>query len=346
MDSTQPGLRSNATGGDTPTRRAALGALAALVAVSAAPAARAQAGRYPNKSIRIVVPFAAGGTIDTVARDVIKQLAESLGQAIYLDAKPGANGVLGTDIVAHSPADGYTLLLVTGSLVVNPAIYKKLPYDPVRDLVPITAIAKAQGHLLVVNPALPVSSVKELVALSLKPGSELNYSSPGIGNTLHLSGEMFKHNTGARITHVPYKGSPQALNAVIANEVQMEFTPPALAMPFIKAGKVKVLAYTGPERLPEMPDIPIMAEAGVPNMVVEGSWVGLFCPTGTPAEAQARLYSALDEIIRRPAVRESISANGSGYLADGRPPAAFARQVQADMARYAEAVRLAGIQPE
>ncbi|MES2183047.1 MAG: tripartite tricarboxylate transporter substrate binding protein [Pseudomonadota bacterium] len=327
-------------------RRTALAALAATAATWPVLAAHAQAGPYPTKSIRVVVPFAAGGTIDTVARDVIKQLADSLGQAIYLDARPGANGVLGTDIAAHATPDGYTLLLVTGSLVVNPAIYKKLPYDPVRDLTPITAIAKAQGHLLVVNPALPVSNVQELIALSLKPGSELNYSSPGVGNTLHLSGELFKHNTGARITHVPYKGSPQALNAVIANEVQMEFTPPALAMPFIKAGKLKVLAYTGPERLPEMPGIPIMAEAGVANMVVEGSWVGLFCPTGTPAEVQARIYSALDEIIKRPAVRDSIAANGSGYLADGRPPAAFARQVQADMARYAEAVRLAGIQPE
>lgn len=324
-------------------RRTALALLAAGATGHLAPA-WGQAGRYPNKAIRIVIPFAVGGTIDTVCRETVELLARELGQPIYFDAKAGANGVLGTDIVARSAPDGYTLLLVTGSFTVNPSIYRRLPYDPVRDFTAITSIARAVGLILVTHPSVPAGSVQELVALTRR--SDLNYSSPGIGNTLHLCMELFKQRTGARVTHVPYKGSAIALNAVIANEVQMEFTPPALAAPFLKAGKLKALATTGPARLADYPELPTMAEAGVQDMVFEGSWIGLFCPSATPREVVDRLYTAIAGLLQRPAVRESIMANSSGYLPDGRSPADFGRQVTADFARFGEAVKLAGIQPE
>ncbi|MES2184830.1 MAG: tripartite tricarboxylate transporter substrate binding protein [Pseudomonadota bacterium] len=324
-------------------RRMALAVMAAGAAGTLVPA-WAQAGRYPNKAIRIVVPFAAGGTIDTESRPIIDLLSKELGQPIYLDARPGANGVLGTDIVAHAPPDGYTLMLVTQSFTVNPAIYRKLPYDPVRDLTPVTSIAKALGLVLIMHPSVQAKTVQELVALSQR--SELNYSTPGVGNTLHLCMELFKQRTGARITHVPYKGSSLALNAVVANEVQMEFTPLGLAAQFIKAGRLKALATSGSERLADLPDVPTMAESGVKDMVFYGSWIGMFCPSATPREVVDKLYTTIAAILQRPAVRDAIASNGSGHLADGRSPAEFRKQVTEDFATFAEAVKAAGIQPE
>jgi tripartite-type tricarboxylate transporter receptor subunit TctC len=327
-----------------PRRRTALAALAATAATWPAVAVHAQAAPYPNKAIRIVVPFAAGGTVDSIARDTVNELAKSLGQGVYFDNKPGANGILGTDIVAHSPADGYTLLLVTGSFTVNPYLYRKLPYDVRKDFVPITSLARALGLLLVVNPSVPANNVQELVALSHKPGVDLNYSSPGAGNTLHLCMEYFKQRTGARITHVPYKGTPQALNAVIANEVQMQFTTAVLAMPFVKTGKLKALAFSGPERVPGI-EVPTMAEAGVKDMVYEGSWVGLFGPAGMPQQAQDRLAAEVARIEKRPEIIASIAASGS-HVADGRPQAEFKRQIQDDLKRFADLVKMAGVEPE
>ena len=327
----------------TASRRTAMAMAVAGTLGTLAPA-WAQASSYPTRAIRIVVPFAAGGTIDTVCRGPIELLSKELGQPVILDARPGANGVLGTGIVALAPPDGYTLLLVTGSFAVNPSIYRKLPYDPMRDFTPIASIARAVGLMLVVHPSVPAKNVQELVALTKR--GDLNYSSSGTGNTLHLYMELFKQSTGARVTHVPYKGSAVAINAVVANEVQMAFATPVLANSLIKAGRLKALAVAAPARLADYPETPTLVESGAKDVALDGSWIGLFCPAGTPREVVDRLYTAIDVVLKRPAVRESIMANGSGYLADGRSPPEFAKQVATDLVKFAEAVKAAGIQPE
>ena len=299
-----------------------------------------------SRVLRIVIPFPAGGTIDTIARKLAPELGDRLGQRLVIDNRAGANGIVGTDAVAKAPPDGNTLLLVTASFAVNPSAYRKLPYDALRDFVPITPVARGVGLVLAVHPSVKADSVGELVRLSKAPGSQLNYSSPGVGNTVHLATELFKQRTGAQITHVPYKGSAPALNALLAGEVQVEILPPGIALAHIKAGKVKVLAFTGGQRLKEMPDIPTMAEAGVANMVFEGTWIGLFAPGGTPKPAVDRIYKELREMLANPVHQEHVRADGSGYVADGRPPEAFARVVREDVERYASIVKTAGIEPE
>ncbi len=321
-----------------PRRRTAL---AALAATAAWPMARA-ATIWPDKPIRIVIPFAAGGTVDVISRDAVNELGKALGQNAYFDNKPGANGILGTDIVAHAPPDGYTLLLVTGSFTANPFLYKKLPYDVQRDFVPLTSFGRALGLILVVNPKVPANSVQELVALSRR--TDFNYSSAGVGNSTHLCMEFFKQRTGLRATHVPYKGIAVGINAVLANEVQMQFTTSVVAMPFIKSGQLKALAFTGPERVAGI-DVPTMAEVGVKDMVYEGSWLGLFAPTGTPQAVQDRLCAEIARIERRPEIIAQVAATGS-HVADGRPQAAFKQQIRDDLKRYAELIKLAGVEPE
>jgi tripartite-type tricarboxylate transporter receptor subunit TctC len=281
-----------------------------------------------------------------VARKLSRDLGERLGQSIVIENRAGANGIMGTDAVAKSPPDGYNLLLVTASFAVNPSVYRKLPYDPFKDFTPITPIARGVGFVLAVHPSVPANSVAELVRLSRRPGAALNYSSPGIGNTVHLATEMFKLRTGAVMQHVPYKGSAPALNALLAGEVQVEILPPGIALTNIKAGKMKVLAFTGAKRLPEMPTVPTMAEAGIANMVFEGTWIGLFAPGGTPRPVVDRIYKELRELLATPAAQEVIQSGGSGYVADGRPPEEFAQLLRQDVERYGEVVKAAGIEAE
>lgn len=325
-------------------RLAALGVLCL-----AAPASFAQAPgapKFPQKPLRIIVPFPAGGTIDSVARVLSVELGERLGQSVIVDNRAGANGIMGTDLVAKAPADGHTLLLVTASYAINPSAYKKLPYDVLNDFVPVTAVARGIGFVLATHPSVKADSVGELVKLTQQPGASFNYSSPGIGNTVHLATELFKQRTGAKMLHVPYKGSAPALNALLAGEVQVEILPPGIAQTHIKAGKMKVLAFTGGSRLKDMPDIPTMAEAGVNNMVFEGTWIGMFAPGGTPRPIVDQIYREVKAILDTPKMRDAIEAGGSGYVADGRPPEAYARQVREDVERYAEVMRAAGIEPQ
>ena len=210
----------------------------------------------------------------------------------------------------------------------------------------MTPVARGVGLVLAVHPSVPAHSVSELVALSKRPGATLNYSSPGVGNTVHLATELFKLRTGAVLQHVPYKGSAPALQALLAGEVQAEILPPGIALAHIRAGKVKLLAFTGSKRLPELPDVPTMAEAGVRDLVFEGTWIGLFATGGTPRPIVERIYKEFREMLAQPATQEVIRGGGSGYLADGRPPEEFARLLRQDVERYAEVVKAAGIEPE
>jgi tripartite-type tricarboxylate transporter receptor subunit TctC len=323
-------------------RRFALSALACAAGL----AVPAWAQGFPNRPVRIIVPFPPGGTIDQIARKISTELGERLGQAVVIDNRAGANGIMGTDLVAKSAPDGHSMLLVTASFAVNPSVYRKLPYDVLKDFTPITPVARGVGFVLAVHPSVKANTVAELVKLSKQPGVSLNYSSPGIGNTVHLATEMFKMRTGAVMQHVPYKGSAPALNALLSGEVQVEILPPGIALTNIKSGKVKVLAFTGETRLPEMPDIPTMAEAGVTNMVFEGTWIGLFAPAAVPKPVIDRIFKEMQELLANPEAQAAIKSGGSGYVADGRPPQAFAKQLREDVERYAEVVRAASIEAE
>ena len=302
-------------------------------------ALQAQAEGYPSRPIRLVAPFPAGGTADAIARTVANEVASTLGQSFVIDNRSGANGIIGTEIVAKAPSDGHTLLHVTGSFVINPSIYRKLPYDIFRDFAPVTNVVLGTGYLMLLNPNVPAANVKELIALA--KAQKLTYSSPGVGNTLHLAAELFNVRSGVKLTHVPYKGVAPAMNAVMAGEVQVTFMPPTVVAPLVKAGRVKAIAFTGAKRWSVMPDLPTMTEAGVRNLELTGSWHGWFAPAGTPAAIVSRLQREVHRALQVAKVRDFIVEGG--YEPDGSTPAEFRKFVRSEFERYAEMVKIAGV---
>ena len=299
----------------------------------------AQAQPYPTRPIRLVVPFAAGGTADVLARGIVNEASTQLNQPFVIDTRGGANGIIGTDIVAKAPADGYTLLYVTASFVINPHTYVKLPYDVFRDFDAVTNAVLGTGYLVAIHPAVAANSVKELVALARD--GKVSYSSPGVGNTLHLAAELFATRAGVKLLHVPYKGVAPAWNAVLAGEVQLTLIPPTIALAQIKAGRARAIAFTGAARFAGLPQVPTMSEAGVANVELTGAWQGFFAPAKTPSRVQARLQQELARALQTPKVREMIITGG--YEPDGRSGAEFAKFVRAEHERYGEMVRVAQV---
>ena len=298
---------------------------------------------YPSKTVRIIVPAASGGP-DVVARLVAAQLTVQTGQSFIVENRPGANGILGADAVAKSAPDGYTLMVYSSGFVINPAIYKKLPYDTENDFVPVTNIVINDGLFVVVNPAVPARTLQEFVALARAPDSKVAYSSPGVGNPLHLAGALFNARAGTRMLHVPYKGGGPAAAAVVSGEVQAMFSSPAPAMPHLKSGRVRGIAYTGPKRHPAMPEVPTTAEAGLPSYQIDGGWFGMFAPANTPPEIVDRLHREVRIAVADRGVAEKLAALGVDPVAT--PPAEFKQFVAAEIRKQAEAVRIAGIEPE
>ena len=298
---------------------------------------------YPNRTVRIIVPAATGGP-DVVARLVAAQLATQTGQSFIVENRPGANGIVGADAVAKSAPDGYTLMVYSSGFVINPAIYKKLPYDTENDFAPVTNIVLNDGLFIVVNPAVPARTLQDLVALARAPESKIAYSSPGVGNPLHLAGALFNARAGTKMLHVPYKGGGPAAAAVVAGEVQAMFASPAPAMPHLKSGRVRGLAYTGPKRHPAMPEVPTTTEAGLPSFQIDGGWFGMFAPANTPPEIVDRLHREVRTAVADPGVAEKLTALGVDPVATS--PVDFKQFVAAEIRKQAEAVRIAGIEPE
>ena len=313
--------------------------LAATAAVAGPAAAQTQ---YPVRPIRLVMPFPPGGNVDTLGRVLARNLEAQLGQPIVVDNRGGANGILGIDIVAKALPDGYTIMDNSFSFVINPAIYRKLPYDTERDFVPITNFAVGLGYVLASNPASQINSVRDLIALAKK--SPLRYSSPGIGNGQHLAGELLAKKAGIQLLHVPYKGGGPSLTAVLGGEVQLTFTAAAVGAPHFKSGKLKALGFSGASRLAALPDVPTIAEAGLSDFHYDSGWHGLFAPAKTPAPVVDRLYSEAAKAVQEPKLKELLLAGGYEPRAD--PPAQFAKVFRADIRKYGDIVKAARIEPQ
>ena len=308
--------------------------LGALVAPSASQAQEA----WPSKPIRWVVPYAAGGTSDILSRRIAHKLSERLGQPILIDNKTGAGGNIGTDFVAKSPPDGYTWVLGNfGPISVNPSLYANLPYDPQKDLVPITLLM-AYANVLLVNPTFGPTTVKGLIeAAREKP---IFYAGNGVGTSLHLTGELFARSAGVRFTHVPYKGGPPGLNDAMAGVVPMAIDPVSTALPLVKSGRLLAVAVTSTERSPLMPDVPTVAESGLPNFEVTG-WVGVLVPRGTPEPVVQRLVKEFTAIMQLPEFKQVVDEMGSFVPPLG--PEHFARFIRSETAKWHDVVRDANL---
>jgi tripartite-type tricarboxylate transporter receptor subunit TctC len=316
-------------------RRSAVLIACALVLLATLPAA---AQTFPSKPIRIVVPFVAGGAVDLLARIMGQKLTEALGQPVNIENRPGAAGNAAADTVAKSSPDGYTMLQTTNGLAISPALYKKLPFDPVKDLVPVTQLVASQ-LLLVATPSLPAKNTRELIALAkAKPGT-LNYGMTGVGNPLHLTMEMLMHAGGVKFQPIPYRGDAPLNTALIAGEVHLAVVPFATAKPNIEAGKLRALGIAGAKRSPSLPDVPTIGESI--TGFESGSWQGWFVPAGTPPEVIALIQREAAKALKMPDVRARMDATANEVV--GSTPAEFAVRYKADLAQFARIVKAAGI---
>jgi len=294
---------------------------------------------YPNKPVRMVVPFPPGGTTDILARAVGQKLSESWGQQVVIDNRPGAGGNIGTDIVAKSPADGYTLLMGTvGTHSINASLYSKLPFDPIKDFAPVTLVASVP-NVLVVNATIDAKSVKELIALAKSRPGQLAFASSGNGTSIHLAGELFKSMTGTSMLHIPYKGSAPAIAELLGGQTNMMFDNLPSAMPHIKSGRLRALAVTSVRRSPALPDVPTIAETGITGYEAS-SWFGVLAPAGTPKDVVAKIQADIAKALNTPEIRERLSGQGAEPVGD--TPEHFAEHIKAESAKWARVVKDSG----
>ena len=325
--------------------RARLSAVALAACAAAVPAlvfaqaaAPAAGGAFPNKPIRLVVPFPPGGSVDPLARVIGQRMSETFGQQVIVDNRPGGNTVIGTDFAAKAPVDGYTLLLTASSHVTNPQLLPTA-YDPIKDFTPVATVSTAD-MILVTNPSVPASNLKEFLALAkAKPGT-LNYSSAGSGNPNHLAGELMNMMADVKTTHVPYKGGAPAITDAVGGQVQFSFGSPIIVLPFIKAGKLKALAVSSPSRMAVLPQVPTIAEAGLPGYEVR-IWFALLAPAGTPKDVVAKLNTEVNRIMATPEMKEKLDAAGMERL--NMPNEQFAGQMKTDMDKFGKIIKAANV---
>lgn len=317
--------------------------LTLLVASLTAVAGTVSADDYPNKPVRLIVGFPPGGINDIVARVVGDRLSQSLGQTIIVENRPGAGGTIGADLVAKSRPDGYTLLMGSVSnIAMAPSQYKALPYDAAKDFAPIVLVAAAP-NVLVVNPEFPVRSVRELIALARQKPGGINYASAGLGTSNHLTVELLQVMTGVQFNHVPYKGDAPGTADVVAGQVPMIFPTLPVALPFIKAGKLRPIAVSSAERSSLLPDVPTVAESGgLPEFEVS-VWVGILAPAGTPKEIVNRLNTEIVKIVRMPNIRERLAGLGAEPVGDTSEH--FTAYIRSELAKWSKVAKAAGITP-
>ena len=300
------------------------------------------AGAYPTRPIRLIVPFAPGGSNDIMARLAGQKLSESLGTQVVVDNRAGGSGIIGTDIAAKAAPDGYTLLMMSLTFAVNPSLYSKLPYDTEKDLTPVTLVASAP-LMLVVHPSIPAKSVQDFLAYAKANPGKLNFGSGGPGTTPHLAGEMLKMMAGVKMTHVPYKGGGPALNDLIGGQIQLMLENIPSTLPHAKSGRLRALAVSGLRRSPLVPDLPTLDEAGLKGYEIVG-WNGLFVPTGTPRPIVTLLYKETAKALAQPDVKERLATMGAEPV--GNSPDAFRAFVKAEIAKWARVVKEAGLKVE
>lgn len=315
---------------------------AALMLVVAPPSAHAQS--WPSKPIRIIVPAAPGGVSDFIGRMVAQPLSEVLGQSVIVDNRPGASGLLGTEIAAAATPDGYTLLMFADTNSIFPSTVKSMRHDPVKSFTPITILGRG-AFVLVAHPSLPVNNLQELIRYAKQhPGEKMSYASPGAGSPMHLGFELIKASSGIDIVHIPYKGGGQAILNLVGGQVKVGIIGMAPALPHIKAAKIKALAVTGGTRSKVLPDVPTVAESGLPGFAI-AQWQGIVAPAGTSSVVIARVHDELLKIMRQPAVAEKLESIGMDTTTSATPED-FARFVQDEVKRWPAVARAAGVTPE
>jgi tripartite-type tricarboxylate transporter receptor subunit TctC len=313
--------------------------LRAMVILAALPLAAVQAhAAYPDKPIRLVVPYTPGGVTDLLARAVAKALSERVKQSVIVDNRAGAGGNIGAEVVAKSPADGYTLLMGSAATqAINASLYKRLPYDHIKDFAPITLVAEVP-NILVVNPLIPARNVSELIAYGKANPDKLSFGSSGTGGTIHLSGELFKSMAGVKMLHVPYKGSAPAVSDLLAGQINLMFD--SSVAPYVKSGKLRALAVTSAKRSPVLPDVPTMAQAGLPGYEAT-AWFGILAPAGTPLSIVDKLNKNLVAILRDAEMRKWMQSQGADAIGD--TPSEFAAYIKTETAKWARVVKEAGV---
>lgn len=318
-------------------RRARAAFLAGLAAWPAWTDAQVQT--FPNRPVRLIVPQSAGGSTDVIARVVAQKMADGLGQSLVVDNRPGAGSINGTEMVVHAPPDGHTLLAVAASFTINPALHKKLPFDPVRDFTPVTQLATLP-HILIVHPSVPVNSVKELIALARAKPGELNYASSGVATSTHLAAELFMYMTKTSMVNVPFKGGAPAMVGMLSGQCQLNFATISTALPHVRSGKMRALAVTTAKRSVAAPEFPTIAESGIAGYE-HASWVGLLAPAKVPQPALVRLNEEAVKAAHSPDVKTVLIRDG--LEATGTTPAAFGTIIRTEIAKWLKVAKAAGI---
>ena len=298
---------------------------------------------YPDRPIRLVVPVAPGGAVDVVGRLIGQKLSGILGQNVVIDNRAGANYIIGSEIVARSLPDGYTLLFTAGAHTINPVVHRKLPYDTVRDFTPIAHVANSTGLVIVVHPSFPAKSLKELIGIARASPGKVNYASAGFGNLTHIAGELFQVMAQVKLTHVPYKSAGPAVNDLLAGHIPLMFGPSPVVVPMVQGGRLRPLAFTSLKRTPQLPDVPTVDELGVKGYEATG-WYGVHGPRGMPKALVDRLNAAARQIVQMPDILERFTALNLEPVST--TPQEFAQFIKADLLKYADIAKRANIQPE